>query len=363
MIWRVGRKVGRTIYEQEDWEPKDGDTLIGVMDTPQLAKRVVDSVNAMSPAPTLSVDLEKLKMVTELDTAMHGQTIARNASPQEVWNDLLGKVRMSRDAHLNRVTELETGGRAARDSLKAKITEHRVKNDVLREMVERLESQVEHLETDRDQVVKQHDDLKEKTKYREELIKAQGEKIDLLYKEIGEMGDSIAANTAVMDLAAQNEASYVKQLAKRELEQHELSVKVTEFVAENIDLRNTIIQRDAEIRKVGIECYRLNQANTKLKQDLAYAEVQLKQHEGDAKNQPENLTEDITRALNYWSMDSKLDTPDFILAKYLVQALNSLVSLQRSVKRWEGRDTPGIQIPKVEGQIRYSETVNEFGPE
>lgn len=36
--WRVGRKVGRTIYQ--------GDTLIGMMDTPELARRVVDAVNA-----------------------------------------------------------------------------------------------------------------------------------------------------------------------------------------------------------------------------------------------------------------------------------------------------------------------------
>lgn len=36
--WRTGRKVGRTIYQ--------GDTLIGLMDTPELAARVVAAVNA-----------------------------------------------------------------------------------------------------------------------------------------------------------------------------------------------------------------------------------------------------------------------------------------------------------------------------
>lgn len=35
--WRVGRKVGRTVYS--------GDTLIGLMDTPGLARIVVDAVN------------------------------------------------------------------------------------------------------------------------------------------------------------------------------------------------------------------------------------------------------------------------------------------------------------------------------
>lgn len=37
MNLRVGRKVGRTIY--------DGDKLIGVMDTTELARLVVDAVN------------------------------------------------------------------------------------------------------------------------------------------------------------------------------------------------------------------------------------------------------------------------------------------------------------------------------
>lgn len=36
--WRVGRKVGRTVYDAND-------TLIGVMDTPELAARVVIAIN------------------------------------------------------------------------------------------------------------------------------------------------------------------------------------------------------------------------------------------------------------------------------------------------------------------------------
>ena len=43
--WRTGRKVGRTIYTQAGDEPSDGDHLIGVMDTPELAQRVVTAVN------------------------------------------------------------------------------------------------------------------------------------------------------------------------------------------------------------------------------------------------------------------------------------------------------------------------------
>ncbi len=38
MKWRTGRKLGRSVYI--------GDELVGLMDTPQLARLVVDSVNA-----------------------------------------------------------------------------------------------------------------------------------------------------------------------------------------------------------------------------------------------------------------------------------------------------------------------------
>lgn len=35
--WRVGKKLGRTLY--------DGDELVGLMDTEELARLVVDAVN------------------------------------------------------------------------------------------------------------------------------------------------------------------------------------------------------------------------------------------------------------------------------------------------------------------------------
>ena len=49
--WRVGRKVGRTIYAQMASEPHDGDPLIGLMDTRELAAEVVEAHNrAADPA-------------------------------------------------------------------------------------------------------------------------------------------------------------------------------------------------------------------------------------------------------------------------------------------------------------------------
>lgn len=39
--WRVGRKLGRTIYAQIAAEPSDNDVLIGVMDDARYAAEVV----------------------------------------------------------------------------------------------------------------------------------------------------------------------------------------------------------------------------------------------------------------------------------------------------------------------------------
>lgn len=43
--WRTGRKVGRTVYAVVGPEPSDSDVLIGVMDTPSLAREAVDAHN------------------------------------------------------------------------------------------------------------------------------------------------------------------------------------------------------------------------------------------------------------------------------------------------------------------------------
>jgi hypothetical protein len=53
--WRQGRSVGRTIYDAQD-------ELIGVMDRPDLAERVAQSVNDSAPAPgaALAAVLEEL---------------------------------------------------------------------------------------------------------------------------------------------------------------------------------------------------------------------------------------------------------------------------------------------------------------
>ncbi len=44
--WRVGRKVGRTIYAVVSDNPSDDDWLIGMMDTRELAAEAVSAHNA-----------------------------------------------------------------------------------------------------------------------------------------------------------------------------------------------------------------------------------------------------------------------------------------------------------------------------
>ena len=44
--WRIGRKVGRTIYAQQGAAPDDDDPLIGVMDTEWYAEIAVRAHNA-----------------------------------------------------------------------------------------------------------------------------------------------------------------------------------------------------------------------------------------------------------------------------------------------------------------------------
>lgn len=45
--WRVGRKVGRTIYMVVGPEPSDDDVLIGVMDSPEIAGEAVCAHNRL----------------------------------------------------------------------------------------------------------------------------------------------------------------------------------------------------------------------------------------------------------------------------------------------------------------------------
>lgn len=47
MRLRQGRTVGRTLYAQTGPEPSDDDTLVGMVDTAELAAVIVEAVNTL----------------------------------------------------------------------------------------------------------------------------------------------------------------------------------------------------------------------------------------------------------------------------------------------------------------------------
>jgi hypothetical protein len=65
-IWRAGRSVGRTIYLQVGGEPSKADLLIGVMDSGELAARVITDHNGPGAASSTAVE--------EVSTVEEGRT-------------------------------------------------------------------------------------------------------------------------------------------------------------------------------------------------------------------------------------------------------------------------------------------------
>lgn len=56
--WRVGRKLGRTLYIVQDPDDPDGDLLVGMVDSRWLGRLVCDAVNAYQHTrPVLTVQL------------------------------------------------------------------------------------------------------------------------------------------------------------------------------------------------------------------------------------------------------------------------------------------------------------------
>ncbi len=81
--WRTGRHVGRTIYEQLSDGPSDDDTLIGVMDSPELAAEACRCHNAMLAgvaavqAEFLAASEEVWREIDRLDAEPSGYHPAR----------------------------------------------------------------------------------------------------------------------------------------------------------------------------------------------------------------------------------------------------------------------------------------------
>lgn len=67
-----------------------------------------------------------------------------------------------------------------------------------------------------------------------------------------------------------------------------------------------------------------------------------------------NLTNELTTLLNKYSLDAKLNTPDFLLAEYLVVHLDSLATTLKHRDQWH--------LPKVaelvENAVTRSDAAN-----
>lgn len=60
-MWRVGTKLGRTLYEN--------DRVVGMVDTPEIAARIVNTMNAATPFTTAALPSAVPNRVTELVSA------------------------------------------------------------------------------------------------------------------------------------------------------------------------------------------------------------------------------------------------------------------------------------------------------
>ena len=94
MTWRVGRKIGRTLYIQRDPEVPDcgdtnsrsGDVFVGLMDTPELAALVCLCVNSMEELDATLVQQvapEAFGQTQRQDRLPPGPTVQRSVDPHD----------------------------------------------------------------------------------------------------------------------------------------------------------------------------------------------------------------------------------------------------------------------------------------
>lgn len=53
----------------------------------------------------------------------------------------------------------------------------------------------------------------------------------------------------------------------------------------------------------------------------------------------DSLQRDLAEVLNFYSEDTRADTPDFVLAKYLIACLAAFVEANRATATWKGCET------------------------
>lgn len=69
-LYRVGRKVGRTVYRQVGPEASDADELIGLMDTPDLARVAVAAMSRDAGTRLIELQAERGELALALERAL-----------------------------------------------------------------------------------------------------------------------------------------------------------------------------------------------------------------------------------------------------------------------------------------------------
>ena len=92
---------------------------------------------------------------------------------------------------------------------------------------------------------------------------------------------------------------------------------------------------------------------TKLVENIETGELEVLQIEG-------TFQEELEELINRYSMENQSDTPDYILAEYLVSCLNTWAYITRQRDKWfgykpfgygedDGRDSMGGEVPPTHG--------------
>ena len=86
--WRVGRSLGRTLYEQAGDEASKDDTLLGLVETRELAAQIVMAINNAT-AFQQAIELVLLNHKDELDDS-HGKVDPDLAELAYVYEQVTG---------------------------------------------------------------------------------------------------------------------------------------------------------------------------------------------------------------------------------------------------------------------------------
>jgi hypothetical protein len=254
------------------------------------------------------VDEAKRSMVTELDWALHGETVARDQSPQEVWHDLLGKVRMLKD-------RLEAQEEHLKELSDVILREERIHNEAAAGMI----AKVEKLERDDADWRKVVDQQEATLQLRQNLLNERESRIMKLEKTNG------------LHLAhVQRQEEHIMELeqANSKLQQDlGITEPVDGDVPSNPDYRfftrqqleNTLTTRTRQLAATEKDRDRLVENNERGSAALEREHKRVEELEmanRDLQDPPmqEDFGKALAHVINYFGIDAKISRPDWAIA-------------------------------------------------